>query len=233
MFTRLKQRSLLAGLLAFGLLVQGAAAAAKSPTKRHYTAPLGLSQVQVPGFHHSYVRKEADLATPRPVCVSSGELTLAGDWPRQAYGKSLRASDLEKIRTDFNHAVRMEFEKAFRDQGGYKLASSDTDCALRLVVSVQDLYLNAPEAFSAVSAKTYARSVGRLRMQVDVLDGSGSILLARAHGDRTDPEDTWNAFPNEIFNETNRITEIDNIDFARDAARDFAEYTRTRLLKKY
>ena len=233
MSIRLIQRHLLASVVAAGFMITATTADAKSSAKRSYTAPLGLSAVQVPGFHHSYIRKEADLATPRPVCVSNGELTLASDWPRKAYGRQLRTDDLKRIQTDFNRAVRKEFEKAFRDQGGYKLASSDADCALRIVVSVQDLYLNAPEAFSAVSAKTYARSVGRLRMQVDVLDASGAILLARAHGDRTDPEDTWNADPHELVNETNRITEIDNIDFARDAARDFAEYTRTRLLKSH
>jgi hypothetical protein len=37
----------------------------------------------------------------------------------------------------------------------------------------------------------------------------------------------------ELLDEANRVTEIDNIAFAQDAARRFAEYTRTRLLGRH
>ena len=229
-----RKRLLLAVLAATVGAVLGTAtdAAAKSAAKRVFTAPPGLTAVQVPGFHHSYVRKGADLATPRAVCVSTGELTFAGDWPRKSYGREISARDLKRIQEDFNKAVRREFEKAFRNQGGYSLASSDSACELRITASVQDLYLNAPEVFTAATTKTYARSIGRLRIQVDVYDASGAVLLARAHGARSDPEKLQAMQPNEILDESNRVTEIDNIAFAQDAARRFAEYTRTRLLNR-
>ena len=214
------------------ILAPAAGAASKSAAKRVFTAPPDLTEVQVAGFHHSYVRKDADISTPRVVCVSTGELTFAGDWPRKSYGREISAKDLKRIQEDFNKAVRREFEKAFRNQGGYSLASSDSACALRITASVQDLYLNAPEVFSAATTKTYARSIGRLRMQVDVYDASGAVLLARAHGSRSDPEKMQAMQPSEILDESNRVTEIDNIGFARDAARRFAEYTRTRLLNR-
>ena len=213
-------------------LVPAAGAASKSAAKRVFTAPPGLTEVKVPGFHHSYVRKGADLATPRAVCVSTGELTFAADWPRRSYGQKIPARDLTRIQQDFNKAVRREFEKAFRNQAGYSLANSDSDCALRITASVQDLYLNAPEIFTATRTKTYARSIGRLRMQVDVYDASGAVLLARAHGSRSDPEKMHGMRPNEILDESNRVTDMDNIAFAQDAARRFAEYTRARLLNR-
>lgn len=214
------------------LLAPAAGAAEKSAAKRVFTTPPGLTEVQVPGFHHSYVRKGADLATPRAVCISTGELTFAREWPRKSYGREISARDLKRIQDDFNKAVRREFEKAFRNQGGYSLASNDGACALRITASVQDLYLNAPEVFTAASTKTYARSIGRLRMQVDIYDATGAVLLARAHGSRSDPEKMQAMQPNEILDESNRVTEIDNIAFAQDAARRFAEYTRTRLLNR-
>ncbi len=215
------------------ILAPATGAAAKSAAKRVFTAPPGLTEVQVAGFHHSYVRKDADISTPRVLCVSAGELTFAGDWPRKSYGREISAKDLKKIQEDFNKAVRREFDKAFRNQGGYSLASSDSACALRIVASVQDLYLNAPEVFTAATTKTYARSIGRLRMQVDVYDASGAVLLARAHGSRSDPEKMQTMQSGEILDESNRVTEIDNIGFAQDAARRFAEYTRTRLLNRH
>jgi hypothetical protein len=233
---RATRKRLLLAVLATALSVSvwpAADAAAKSSAKRVFSAPPGLIEVQVPGFQHSYVRKDADLATPRAVCVSTGELTFAGDWPRKSYGREISAKDLNKIREDFNKAVHRQFDKAFRDQGGYKLASSDSACALRIVASVQDLYLNAPEVFTAATTKTYARSIGRLRMQVDVYDASGAVLLARAHGARTDPEKLPMLDAGAILDESNRVTEIDNIGFASDAARRFSEYTRTRLLNRH
>ena len=233
---RASRKRVLLAVLATALgagLATAANAAAKSHAKRVFIAPPGLTEVQVPGFQHSYVRKDADLGTPRAVCVSTGELTFAGDWPRKSYGRQISARDLKKIEDDFNKAVRREFEKAFRNQGGYSVAGSDSSCALRIVASVQDLYLNAPEVFTAATTKTYARSIGRLRMQVDVYDASGAALLARAHGARTDPENMRMMLPGEILDESNRVTEIDNIGFAQDAARRFAEYTRTRLLNRH
>ena len=230
-----RKRLLLAGIATALCAGLGAAAyaAAQSSLRRVFTAPPGLAEVPIPGFQHSYVRRDSDISTPRAVCVSTGELTFAGDWPRKSYGRQISAKELSKIREDFNKAVRREFEKAFRNQGGYSLASSDSTCALRIVASVQDLYLNAPEVFSAATTKTYARSIGRLRMQVDVYDASGAVLLARAHGSRSDPEKMQTMQSGEILDESNRVTEIDNIGFAQDAARRFAEYTRTRLLNRH
>lgn len=233
---RVSQNLLLLAIVATALgasLWTAAGAAEKSASKRVFTAPPGLAEVKVPGFHHSYVRKDADLATPRAVCVSTGELTFAREWPRKSYGREIAARDLKRIQDDFNKAVRSEFEKAFRDQGGYSIAASDSACALRIVASVQDLYLNAPEVFTAASTKTYARSIGRLRMQIDVYDATGASLLARAHGARTDPEKLQAMRNSELLDEANRVTEIDNIAFAQDAARRFAEYTRTRLLGRH
>jgi hypothetical protein len=232
---RIARNRLLLAFVATALsacLVPAAGAASKSAAKRVFTAPSGLTEVKVAGFHHSYVRKGADLTTPRAVCVSTGELTFAADWPRASYGRKMSAKDLKRIQEDFNKAVQREFEKAFRNQAGYSLASSDSGCALRITASVQDLYLNAPEVFTAARTKTYARSIGRLRMQVDVYDASGAVLLARAHGSRSDPEKMHGMRTSEILEESNRVTDMDNIAFAQDAARRFAEYTRTRLLNR-
>lgn len=194
------------------------------------TAPAGLVEVPVRGFQHSFIRPEADLATPRPVCIEQGEFALDPKWERKHYGRTLQAADLQRIETDFRRAVQSEFDKAFRDQAGFTLAASRESCQLRIVVSIQDLYLNAPEAMTSTSNRTYARSIGHMRLKIAVLDITGGTLLAEAHGFRADPNDNWNIEPDDYFNETNRVTEIDNIDFARDTARAFAEYTRTRLL---
>lgn len=215
------------------LALSAGVAMAKKRARPPIPIPAGLSEVNVKGFQRSFVRMEADLATPRAVCVSTGEFTLDSDWPKKPYGRSLRQADLDRIKDNFQRAVRSEFEKAFRDQGGYTLAADTERCALRVVVSITDLYLNAPEAFSHIGDKTYARSIGHMGLKIDVLDPSGSILLAQAHAKRVDPDRTWSGDPYEILDERNRITEIDNVDFARDTARDFAEFTRTRLLKPY
>jgi hypothetical protein len=230
--SRFRPPSLLALIGLCALLVNFGApiAVAKKSKPPAISPPAGLREVPVRGFQRSFVRPEADLATPRAVCINVGELTLDAEWPTKAYGKSLRATDLERLKNDFKKAAQSEFERAFRNQGGYTLAADDASCELRVQVSIKDLYLNAPEVFSEVASKTYARSIGRMGMRIDVLDAAGTVLLAQAHGRRVDPDDALAVDASDLLSERYRVTEVDNIDFARDTARDFAEYTRTRLL---
>lgn len=206
---------------------------AKLPARPPVATPAGLTPVEVKGFHHSFIRREANLATPRPVCIASGESTLDPNWQKKAYGKELRTTDIQRIQRDFDAAARKEFERAFRDQGGYRLAATDSECELRVLVSVQDLYLNAPDPSSSAAQKTYARSIGKMGVKIQVFDASGAILLAQAHGYRIDPEGPFRDDPSDLLSENNRVTEIDNIQFARDTAHLFAEWARTRLLKNY
>jgi hypothetical protein len=196
-------------------------------------APTGLVEVRVRGFRRSFVQPGAALGTPRPVCIAMGEFSFDENWPRKVYGRSLQPEDLRDVQTKFNAAVQKEFEKAFRNQGGYTLAASSESCAARIVVSLRDVYLNAPEPMASGSTKTYARSVGHMGLRIDVFDPGGAVLQAQAHAFRADPDSYGVLNPDEILNETNRITELDNLEFARDTARRFAEYTRTRLFKNY
>lgn len=226
------------GLLACGLVAatlssQPAYSMAKAPKRPVVPTPSGLIPVDVRGFHDSFIRPEANLATPRPVCIAIGEGTLDPKWDKTAYGKELRPTDLQRIQQTFDDAVRKEFERSFRDQGGYKIATSESACELRIVVSVRDLQLNAPEPLSSGSQKTYARSIGKMGIKIDIYDSAGTILLAQAHGYRIDSGGPFRDDPNELLSENNRITEIDNIEFARDTAHLFAEFARTRLLKNY
>ncbi len=197
-------------------------------------APTGLTEVSIAGFQRSFVRAGSDLVTPRTVCVNSGELTFAADSPRKIYGRLISQADLQSLQKRFNDAVRTEFEKTFSNQAGYSLVNgtADADCALRVVVSIRDLHLNVPEVMIPASTKSYARSVGWLRVRIDVMDRTGAVLLAQAHGARTDREQLWGGGAEELLSESHRITDIDNIAFARTVGRVFGEYTRTRLLAR-
>lgn len=220
-----------AACLAMALLLAPGLSTGKSRLPA-IAAPAGLSEVRIAGFQRSFIRPGADIATPRSVCVNSGELTFAADSPRKIYGRLISQQDLRDLQKRFSDAVRTEFAKAFRDQGGYKLAGGggDANCELQVVVSVQDLHLNVPEVTTPASTRSYSRSVGWLRIRVDVMDQTGAVLLAQAHGVRTDPDHVWSGNAEELLNESHRITEIDNIAFARAVGRIFGEHTRTRLL---
>ncbi|MCS6947455.1 MAG: hypothetical protein NZM12_07560 [Steroidobacteraceae bacterium] len=205
-------------------------AAARDVRKRQYPVPEGLTPIAVRSFHHAFVRKEANLAAYRRVLISTGEFAFDPKWRPERVRRPLRADTRQRIREKFLAAVHEDFAKAFDNQGGYTVADAPAADVLRIVVHINDVYLNAPDEFDATVQRNYATSIGSMGLKIQVFDPSGSILLAEAHAYRTDPEEHFGLFWQRDSLERLRVTELDNIEFARRAARDFAEALRVRIL---
>jgi hypothetical protein len=215
-----------------------------------YTAPEGLTEVKVKGFAKTFVRREANISQLRRVCVRSGEFSLSKRWIEDSFQRRLRTNDREHIQRVYTAAAVGDFARPFDNEGGYVLVSTVTDaagggappnCELTLVVNVLDFFLNAPSLPTADNKKEYARSIGSITLRVDVIDSTGTILLAQAYARRNDPEKTGlgrgldgiSSAASASDLQRLRVTEFDNVNFTRDAARLIAERVRTRILSQY
>lgn len=95
---------------------------------------------------------------------------------------------------------------------------ADTD-VLRVRAEIRDLYINAPDLPRAGPTRTYALSVGEMRLVAELRDAPTGALIARVIDFKKDPDAPWLHF----------TTRVDNVAAAQRPAADWARILRRQL----
>lgn len=215
-----------------GLISVGAACtafaqapAAPVPASRRAAATAwseeGLDKVSVKGLDVVYAKPGATLASYRKIMLAPISVAFRRDWEKQSVPGSRRpvsAKDTQRIKDDLSKLVREEVVRQLGD-GGYTLVDAPGADVLDVAMSIVDLDVAAPDIQSAGRVETFAVSAGEMTLVAALRDSVSGDIAMRIY-DRAQARESFRP---------QRITSVDNISEARDAAKGWARALRTAL----
>lgn len=183
----IKTRQLLnLGLSALFFLGMVAAAHAAKPPQ---VTEDGLELTKAKGVDLMYRRHGATLTGYTRVMVDPVQVAFSKSWNPRDYGTfGLKASEVERIRTELGKLARDTFAKTLRD-GGYPESPAAGEGVLRVTAYIVDLYVTAPDTIQAGRSRTYVANAGQMTLAIELRDAVTGTLLARAL-DRATASDT-------------------------------------------
>jgi hypothetical protein len=179
----------------------------------------GLTAITVKGLDHVYARPGANLSQYDKIMLDPVEVSFSKSWKPDPAGGPITAAEKQTIRDGLARIFRDELKKQLGEPGGYPLVNTaDTD-VLRIRAEIRDLYINAPDVPRAAAKRTYAVSVGEMRLVAELRDASTGSLIARVIDYKKDPNAPW----------LHLTTRVDNAAAARRAVAEWAKILRRRL----
>jgi hypothetical protein len=204
---------ILAGAVYLGVVGPGLADSNPPPDDE------GLVAINVKGLDHVYARPGANLSQYDKIMLDPVEVSFSKSWKPDPAGGPITAAEKQTIRDGLARIFRNELQKQLGGPGGYPLVNTTDVDVLRIRAEIRDLYINAPDVPRAASKRTYAVSVGEMRLVAELRDASTGSLIARVIDYKKDPNAPW----------LHLTTRVDNAAAARRAVADWAKILRRRL----
>jgi Protein of unknown function (DUF3313) len=179
----------------------------------------GLTAITVKGLDHVYVRPGANLSQYDKIMLDPVEVSFSKSWKPDPAGGPITAAEKQTIRDGLARIFRDELKKQLGGPGGYPLVTTAGTDVLRIRAEIRDLYINAPDLPRAAAKRTYAVSVGEMRLVAELRDASTGSLIARVIDYKKDPNAPW----------LHLTTRVDNAAAARRAVAEWAKILRRRL----
>jgi Protein of unknown function (DUF3313) len=179
----------------------------------------GLAPISVKGLDHVYARPGANLSQYDKVMLDPVEVSFSKSWKPDPAGGPITAAERQTIRAGLARIFRDELQKQLGGPGGYSLVTTADADVLRIRAEIRDLYINAPDVPRAAARRTYAVSVGEMRLVAELRDASTGSLIARVIDYKKDPDAPW----------LHLTTRVDNAAAARRAVADWAKILRRQL----
>jgi hypothetical protein len=123
------------------------------------------------------------------VMIDPVQVAFSKSWDPRDYGTfGLKATDVERIRTELGTLAHDTFAKVLAE-GGYLPASEADTGVLRITAYIVDLDITAPDTMQAGRSRTYVANAGQMTLVMELRDAVTGTLLARAF-DRKSATDT-------------------------------------------
>jgi len=166
----------------------GGAAFAAEPQAASQTADAGLVAVQSRNLDELYLRPNADLAAYRKVLIDPVRAEVRSDWQRNLnttrnVSRWVGPDDARRMAAEAAASLESTLAETYKARG-YEIAAAPEPGVLRLSASITDLYVNAPDRYSAWTTKTFTRDAGQATLVLEARDAVSGTLLARVvhHG---------------------------------------------------
>lgn len=168
-------------LLLFGSIVTTHLSAASTAELDAALSHDGLSKIELKGVGRAFALPGASLAAYDRVILDPIEVAFRKDWDPQRTGSHIKLSQMErdKIRGAIAKLVREEFVKALEVKPGYPVITKAQANALRVKISIINLYVNAPQSEMAGRSRSYSVSAGEMTLFMEIYDSETGQILAR------------------------------------------------------
>ena len=170
-----------------GAVIGGAACAAE-PQAAGQPAGEGLVAVHSRNLDEVYLRPNADLAAYRKVLIDPMRAEVRSDWQKNLnttrnVSRWVGPDDARRVASDAASSLENVIAETYKARG-YEIAAAPEPGVLRLSASITDLYVNAPDRYSAWTTKTFTRDAGQATLVLEARDAVSGTLLARVvhHG---------------------------------------------------
>jgi len=165
------------------LAVIGGAACAADPQTPSQAAAEGLAAVHSMQLDELYLRPNADIAAYRKVLIDPVRAEVSSDWQRNLnYSRNVSRwvgpDDVKRVAADAASSLKSVIAQIYKERG-YEIAAAPEPGVLRLTASIADLYVYAPDRYSAWTVKTFTRDAGQATLLLEARDAVTGTLLAR------------------------------------------------------
>lgn len=177
-FLKITARCLLTGLVASCLALPVAADEEATMPERFD----GLVPVKDARVAMAYVDPDADFSVFHRVAILDPYVAFRANWQRdqnRSRTTNVRASDMDRIKTDVAHEFRQVFIERL-EAGGYDVTTETGDDVLVLRPAIVDLDVTAPDLQSAGRSRTYTATNGAATLYIELIDAHSGDLLGRA-----------------------------------------------------
>lgn len=170
-FTRLTSLCLM-------LLIGSATALAEDKESDRFD---GLQPVADARVAMAYVDPDADFSVFKRVAILDPFVAFRANWQRdqnRSRGRNVRASDMERIKTDVAYLFRDVFIERLQ-AGGFEITYEAGDDVLVLRPAIIDLDIAAPDVRSPGRSRTYTATNGAATLYLELIDAVSGDLLGR------------------------------------------------------
>ena len=142
----------------------------------------GLQAVADPRVAMAYVDPDADFSGFSRIAILDPLVAFRANWQRdqnRSRSRNVRASDMERIKTDAANLFRDVFVERLQD-GGFDITTEGGEDVLVLRPAIIDLDIAAPDIRSPGRSRTYTATNGAATLYIELYDADTGDLLGRA-----------------------------------------------------
>jgi hypothetical protein len=145
----------------------------------------GLVAIKARNVDKAWLLPGADFRPYRKVLLRNAEVAFQKDWLRDMNGNRgpmltnrVTRQDAQKIVDAARSGFDEIWAQAFKSSG-FEVVAAPGDDVLEISPRVVDLYVNAPDAFSAAGTRNYTVEAGEATLRMDIRDSRMGTLLGR------------------------------------------------------
>ncbi len=142
----------------------------------------GLERVEGARVYAAYITPEADFSVFKRVAILDPFVAFRSNWRRdqnRSRSRNVRASDMERIKTDVSALFRDVFIERL-EAAGFEIVTVSGEDVLVLRPAIVDLDVTAPETRTAGRSRTYTASAGAATLFIELFDSVSGDILGRA-----------------------------------------------------
>jgi hypothetical protein len=162
----------------------------------------GLVRVEGARVAMAYVDPNADFSVFKRVAILDPFVSFRSNWKRdqnRSRTRNLRASDVERIKTDVSALFRDVFIERL-EAAGFEIVTEAGDDVLVLRPAIIDLDVTAPDTRRAGRSRTYTASAGAATLYIELFDSVSGDILGRAADRRASRRGGMMTWSNRVSN---------------------------------
>jgi hypothetical protein len=152
----------------------------------------GLELVEKDRRGEIYADPDVDWSVYTDIQLDRATVAFRKNWQRDQnrYPNNfkVKASDMEKIKTELSELFNEVFVEELTGNGDYQMATESGDNVLRIVPQIVDLDVYAPDTPQPGMQRSYTRQSGRMTLKLELYDSVTGDLLATASDRREAPD---------------------------------------------
>jgi hypothetical protein len=130
----------------------------------------------------AYIDPKADFSVFQRVMILDPFVSFVSNWQRdqnRSRSRNIRASDMERIKTDTANLFRDVFTEQL-EAAGYEIVHQADYDVLLLRPAIIDLNITAPDTRSAGRSRTFTATAGAATMYIELFDSVSGTIIGRA-----------------------------------------------------
>jgi hypothetical protein len=162
----------------------------------------GLEPVEGARVAMAYIDPNADFSVFRRVAILDPFVAFRSNWKRdqnRSRRRNLRASDVDRIKTDVSALFRDVFIERL-EAAGFEIVTESGEDVLVLRPAIIDLDVTAPETRTAGRSRTYTASAGAATLYIELFDSVSGDILGRAADRRASRRGGMMTWSNRVSN---------------------------------
>ena len=149
----------------------------------------GLLRIHGSELSLVYAAEGVDLGVYHKVWLVDASVSFKKNWQReqnQTYANKVRASDMERIKSDLASLFTEVFTEKLTE-AGHELVTGSADDVLVVKPAIVNLVVNAPDTRSVGQSYQFVESAGEMSLYMELFDSVTGDILVKALDRQIDP----------------------------------------------